>query len=1271
MQRFTPGVRASWSGRFPVRSAYVQSRQRKRDASASARESTATEDADARATGLLAGRYRLQEELGRGGMGSVFRALDEGTGRSVALKLLRSPQQAQRQLFRREFQTLAKLVHPCVIRVFDHGADDAGHLYYTMELLAGRDLAAAAPLPWRVACEALRDVATSLALLHSQKLVHRDINPRNVRLSDEGRAKLLDFGALSPFGIPSELVGTPTCIAPEALRGEPLDARADLFSFGVVAYWALTGRIPYAVRSFDDAEMAWRKQPLPPSAHVTNTPAGLDELIVSLLSIEASGRPTSAADVIDRLGALSALDDEPLWSIAESHVSSATLVGRDRELRALEDVLTAASGGHGTLVCVNGESGTGKTRLLRELVIQAQLKEFATIQLAADEHCEVEALLQKLVVGLRECAPRETLASPMVRAPNVARLSGASLSAPAEEAAASSGDRFEHERPLRAQLEVARLVAQVASQRALLITIDDADKLSGPACALLPILAQTALDHTLVVAATRASVASDGNDPLKVLGEAIALSDLDEAALDSLLQNIFGDAPNRARVGAWLQRSTSGNPGRVRDALLHLLDKRIVRYGGGAWLLPSELSEVQLPEAPGAAAASELAKLRAPTRELLRTLALHHGPLSVDVCARVVADLAEALEEAQRRRLVLVDGEGVRVAQTSLRDELREEVSPTQRSAIHAKLAVAICELYARPFELLRRGEGASLSIDEVVMAAQAGLHLLLSGSERKARGLLRDGAVALTVRGEGLTRAAPALEQAVAFYRAARAPLNRYAGLMTALTLAGTYIDWRLSYRYAEDTLDACADVLGFNWAERLAPWLGKRVAVITSLALAFALFVLLPRRRIADTFKTALLGPIGLGLGAMSVCSVMMDPERADRLAKRLRPLGFFPRNHPFREIYEYQLAIHDHTRGDYAGCRARSVTALAYLRSQAAIKAFPESARLQLEGGILIALGQLDACRTDGAIEETLQDVGSVQTATTQQSYAATAMSMYANRGERQAYLKWRERTDQLAATSGATWRNDVQVPRMIWSTHALCGDVLTLKRDMEQLRSLALEVPTVARLRDIFNACYLCERGRPDEALARYESVFQVARTATGVRAVQQLGAYARILRKAGRAEEALQVCEAAVARLSPADLEFTLLVFGVQVELALSLTMLGQNERAKHTFAQLFAAHAAHDNPMLHGLLHVARAELALAERDWTSFEEHEHSAQAWLTKTQHPALMAQYQRLVERGRTVHNEQTLKQVLAGQAVIAFGTTAPGPGNDVSFETEDVV
>ena len=202
----------------------------------------------------VASRYVVKEELASGGMGVVYRVLDRSTGEERALKRLKREASKQPYLvdaFEREYQVLAGLDHPRIIRVFDYGVDEIGP-YYTMELLEGQDFRDAAPLPYREACLYLRDVATSLALLHARRLIHRDLSPANVRMTPDGHCKLIDFGALASFGSSRLVVGTPPAIPPEALKGAPLDQRADLYSLGALAYWMLTERHAYPAAQIEE-----------------------------------------------------------------------------------------------------------------------------------------------------------------------------------------------------------------------------------------------------------------------------------------------------------------------------------------------------------------------------------------------------------------------------------------------------------------------------------------------------------------------------------------------------------------------------------------------------------------------------------------------------------------------------------------------------------------------------------------------------------------------------------------------------------------------------------------------------------------------------------------------------------------------------------------------------------------------------------------------------------------------------------------------------------
>jgi tRNA A-37 threonylcarbamoyl transferase component Bud32 len=315
------------------------------------------------------------QELGRGGMACVYRVRDARTGKSLALKQLlpRDDKHARERasLFEREFHTLAQLAHPRVIEVYDFGIDPAGP-FYTMELLPDGDLRERSPMHWREACELAFDVCSSLALLHSRRLVHRDVSPRNVRCTQGGHAKLIDFGAMASMGTIAQAVGTPPFVAPEAAHATSLDGRADLYSLGGTLYYALTGRLAYPARTFAQLVECWAIKPAPPSAIVSGIPPQLDRLVMSLISLEAALRPRSAFEVMQRLTAIAGITREEPLSVSQAYLVTPSLVGRDDVLAKVRETLGRMQNGRGLSLLIGAPPGRGRSRVLDACVLEAK-----------------------------------------------------------------------------------------------------------------------------------------------------------------------------------------------------------------------------------------------------------------------------------------------------------------------------------------------------------------------------------------------------------------------------------------------------------------------------------------------------------------------------------------------------------------------------------------------------------------------------------------------------------------------------------------------------------------------------------------------------------------------------------------------------------------------------------------------------------------------------------------------------------------------------------
>jgi len=200
------------------------------------------------------GGYRLEGRIGRGAMGAVYVAEDERNGRRVAIKLLMSDladDPGTRARFVREARVTAALHHPNIVRVLDFG-EDQGWPFIAMELLRGAALPAflATPRPLDTKLDLLRQMCDGLSAAHARGIVHRDVKPTNVFIQDDGTVTLLDFGIAriprSQLTAGGSVVGTPEYMSPEQAAGDAVDARSDVFSAGAVAYFALSGRAPFA-----------------------------------------------------------------------------------------------------------------------------------------------------------------------------------------------------------------------------------------------------------------------------------------------------------------------------------------------------------------------------------------------------------------------------------------------------------------------------------------------------------------------------------------------------------------------------------------------------------------------------------------------------------------------------------------------------------------------------------------------------------------------------------------------------------------------------------------------------------------------------------------------------------------------------------------------------------------------------------------------------------------------------------------------------------------
>lgn len=341
-------------------------------------------------------RYDIVAEIGSGGMGTVYRALDREAQTDVALKVLRSYSPEALLRFKREFRSLAGLDHPNLI-LLGELAEAEGSWFFTMELVDGHDFleyvtdesASGENLPSEanddlasqkvgLRCDEQRlrkvlvQIVRGLAALHRANKVHCDIKPSNVLVDREGRAVVLDFGLVADTGRPDPLsgpnaAGTITYMAPEQLEHRDATAAADFYAVGTMLFEAMTGELPFDGTLAELVIKKHQSSARRPSEIVASIPSDLDQLCIDLLSREPADRPT-AGKILRRLGevtdgAMTPADDAGTGG-------EAVFVGRSGELEAL---MTALEPGNRPItVAIRSASGVGKTALARRFIDQAK-----------------------------------------------------------------------------------------------------------------------------------------------------------------------------------------------------------------------------------------------------------------------------------------------------------------------------------------------------------------------------------------------------------------------------------------------------------------------------------------------------------------------------------------------------------------------------------------------------------------------------------------------------------------------------------------------------------------------------------------------------------------------------------------------------------------------------------------------------------------------------------------------------------------------------------
>jgi len=1163
-------------------------------------------------------RYEIKNELARGGMGVVYRATDRVVGREVAYKRLLVAESSSRPravaLFQREYNTLAQLAHPAIVEVYEYGNDELGP-YYTMELLSGEDLLALAPMAHKEVCRVLRDIASALALIHARRLIHRDISPGNVRLTEDGRAKLLDFGALTPFGMPPDLVGTPAFMAPEMLSSEPLDQRADLYSLGALAYWALTRRPVVRVRDLDGLSAAWALPVDPPSMYA-EMPRPLEDLVMWLLHKDPTGRAASAAEVIEQLTTIGELPPEPEeLKVAYSYLAHPPLVGREDVKLQLESLLEQAMGRQGSVVLLEAERGAGRSALLNHLTREGQLAGATVLRADASEDEGSFGLARTLTrLGLAlhpdlndEAGARDTHFAQLVKPQRGAR----------PEAAAAWSATEASQRQARTLLLMERLLLDASDRNPTVILIDELHRADAESLALVASLAEEVKAHPLmlVVSASPEGAPTDAYSRVAEKAQRIVLHNLGENDTVELVTSVFGGVANSHRLARWLREASGGNPARTMDLARLLLSQGVIRYTRGTFTLPHDVSTEALGSHADAGLLTRLLDLSPRAREFACMLALSALPLEVSSLADAfgvetrVAVLA--VEELRARDLVQLSEQRVALTSAAMREALASSLSAAEARALHLQAARSH----------LRNAE----SNGELRM--QAGVHLLKAGEEVEAAELLTQKA-----DGDSLARETPAplLEAVLEVLRRQGRTDEQCLNALVPLVRGGFFGDMRVQRRHLDATLKALANICGVTTAVKLTPRFGPKYGLILAVLWAALRYAFTPAKYRFGTFKETMAALLRIVSATTAAAASAFDVESSFRIVRMFEPLrAFGPDSAPALTI-EFCLATAEVGGGQLGSAIARYSRLLE--RFERPVKGMNREVHLLFRQGILNGLAQAKAvnARPEALLLADELEHRHVFFAPHAEVIRA---SYYGERGEQEESNQHRRRAELLALRGGISWSSvTVMTVRALYIAMAT-DDTVAIVQLLPELERLEEIAPSMGLFKAAALAFLELARGRPERALAAYEELFRDPRAELMPAHFADRIEYARALSAAGRHAEAREICQTIFDQSDASTSTARVLMSGQQ--LAAIQSALGELAEARLLLEQLLEVVAPSNNPFWIGGIHRDLARVAARENDPEAFAEHAREMATLFRGTRNPALIRQIDELqgeVDGGR---------------------------------------
>jgi tetratricopeptide (TPR) repeat protein len=668
-------------------------------------------------TAFARGRYVVTRVLGEGGQKRVYLTYDTHLDREVVIAVLKPNVFNRGGMARLQFEAraLARLGdHPHIVTVHDIG-DELGQPFIVTQYVDGGSLdvlqkQAEHRLMIADALRIGREICLALSYAHDRGIVHRDVKPGNIWLTREGAAKLGDFGLaaaldLSRVTAEGQLLGTFAYMSPEQALGQEIGPRSDLYSVGIVLYELVAGRRPFVGETLAAViSQHLHARPVAPSWHNPEVPPALDALILRLLEKRPQDRPESARDVAE---ALAAIRRDPSDAVAPDktvrpleRLAGGVFVGRRTEIEELRAAFHACVAGHGSVVQIIGEPGSGKTSLAEQFLTYAQLRGAGTLRSHCHESEGAPAYWPwvQLLRSLVTTRSIEQVLAMMGEAASAIVTLDADIRKRLPEMAAGPVLEPEQAR-FRLFDGVTSTLKNASAARALVIFIDDLQWADPASLRLLQFFAREIRHAKLLVIAAQRPGQYQSPDPLAQTAGVLASQDgnrrvllhgLDEDEVGRFIEMTIGSAPSERLVSS-VQRRTEGNPFFVKEVVRLLVADGRLRPGDQA-----DSRSIPLPQTVREVITGRLGQVSEECRSILATASAIGNEFDLAVLRRT-SDVApdqviDGIENATTALLIteFTPPGTYRFSHALIRETLYESMSAGRRMQLHRRIGAVL-----------------------------------------------------------------------------------------------------------------------------------------------------------------------------------------------------------------------------------------------------------------------------------------------------------------------------------------------------------------------------------------------------------------------------------------------------------------------------------------------------------------------------------------------------------------------------------------------------